>query len=43
VTLFARSPGQWFAALFVMPGLLGLAGQLLFAAMPALVVSGRRK
>lgn len=42
-TLFGRTPGQWLAALFVMPGLLGLAGQLVFAAMPALLLSGRKE
>jgi len=41
--LFGRTPGQWLAALFVMPGLLGLAGQLVFAAMPALLLSGRKE
>lgn len=43
VTLFDRTYGQWLAALFVMPGVLGLAGQLIFAAMPALVLSGRKE
>lgn len=41
VTVFGRSPGQWFAALFNTSGLLGLAGQLVFAAMPAIVLSCR--
>lgn len=43
VTLFGQAPGQWLAALLVMPGLLGLAGQLVFAAMPALVLSCRKE
>ena len=43
VTLFGQTAGQWLAALFVMPGLLGLAGQLVFAAMPALILSCRKE
>jgi hypothetical protein len=34
VGLFGQSLADWLAALAVMPGLLGLAGQLAFAVMP---------
>lgn len=37
VALFGQSAGQWLAALATPPGALGLAGQALFALMPALV------
>jgi len=37
VALFGQSAGEWLAALATPPGALGLAGQALFALMPALV------
>ncbi len=37
VALFGQSAGQWLAALTTPSGALGLAGQALFALMPALV------
>lgn len=37
LTLFGQSAGQWLAALTTPPGALGLAGQVLFGLMPALV------
>lgn len=37
VFLFGQTAGQWAAALVTMPGPLGLAGQLGFAAMPLVV------
>lgn len=37
LTLFGQSAGEWLAALGHLPGSLGLAGQVLFALMPALV------
>ena len=37
VALFGQGAGQWLAALTTPPGALGLAGQALFALMPALV------
>jgi hypothetical protein len=40
--LTGQSPAQWAASLFVVPGLIGLAGQLVFALMP-LIVGGVRR
>ncbi len=39
---FGMTPGEWLAALFKMPGVLGLAGQAIFAAMPALILKANR-
>ena len=32
--VFGQSPGGWLNSIFAMPGLIGLAGQILFALMP---------
>ena len=37
MALFGQSANEWLAALATPPGMLGLAGQALFALMPALV------
>ncbi|MGE3690130.1 MAG: hypothetical protein AB7F98_01975 [Novosphingobium sp.] len=42
VALFGQSAGQWLAALGTVPGLAGLAGQVLFALMPAWAMEPRR-
>jgi hypothetical protein len=45
VVLFGQTPGEHFAAMATLPGALGLAGQIGFAAVPALrhVVADRRR
>jgi hypothetical protein len=40
--LFAQSWRQWLDGLFVLPGVLGLFGQLLFALIPSLLPLPRR-
>lgn len=37
VLLFGQSLGGWFASLWQVPGVIGLAGQMVFALMPWLV------
>lgn len=34
---FGRTPAQWAASLVAVPGIIGLAGQIIFALMPLLV------
>lgn len=41
VLAFGQSAGEWAASLFVVPGIIGLAGQAVFALMPALVRGAR--
>lgn len=36
VFVFAQAPGEYFAAMATLPGAVGLAGQIGFAAVPAL-------
>jgi hypothetical protein len=38
---FGQSPGEWTESLFVVPGIIGLAGQAAFALMPALAGGAR--
>lgn len=38
---FGRAPGAYWASLFTAAGLLGLAGQLIFAALPLLIKPAR--
>lgn len=40
--LFGQSPAAWLNSIFAMPGIIGLAGQTLFALMPLLVRQGRQ-
>ena len=35
--LFGQAPADWFKSIFKMPGIIGLAGQILFALMPLMV------
>lgn len=42
VTLAGQAPRQWAAGLTTGPGALGLAGQALFALLPALALRARR-
>lgn len=35
--LLGQAPADWLTSLFAMPGIIGLAGQILFALMPLLV------
>jgi hypothetical protein len=37
IAVFGQTPGGWAAAQFAVPGIFGLAGQMLFGAMPLLV------
>jgi hypothetical protein len=39
VLVFGESLAEWTASLFRIAGIIGLAGQMLFALMPALLVS----
>ncbi len=39
--LFGEAPAEWFRSIFAKPGIIGLAGQILFALMPVLVRDGR--
>lgn len=39
---FGQTPGQWLAGLGRAPGLLGLAGQVLFALLPWLAARGEK-
>ncbi|WP_409644268.1 hypothetical protein [Sphingorhabdus sp.] len=40
--LFGQPPAAWLGSLFAMPGIIGLAGQTLFALMPLFVRRGRQ-
>jgi hypothetical protein len=40
VAAFGQDAGEWLTALFAMPGVIGLAGQVLFGAMPLWVRRG---
>ena len=35
--LFGQAPADWLRSIFAMPGIIGLAGQILFALMPLMV------